>query len=337
MRAWVESQTETDMALHIAVADTGVGIPADKIAMVFEAFTQADGSLTRRFEGAGLGLAICSELVRMMGGSIWVESGQSRGSTFHVTVHLGIAEGRSLPPRPAIGHPLTGLPVLVVDDHAATREILAEILRSWGMIPNLVPSRPAALEMIRETQNSPAPFRLALIDAQLPDGNGWALAEEARQITGFLAPIIMLLPPTEAGPDAQRRRELGIVDYLSKPVWDHHKKLLWPRPVLREAVTFRCSPQSPPASATPAKRRTHRKRRRTATWRLAKMRADLTMPALARFGEAANGVIALPGALFFRRIQDLFDEVAQQARVALLPQQDAIGRLPSRPARPASW
>ena len=98
VRAWVESQEEKDIVLHIAVADTGVGVPADKIDMIFEAFTQADGSLTRRFEGAGLGLAICSELVRMMGGSIWVDSGSGRGSTFHVTMRLGLAASAASPP-----------------------------------------------------------------------------------------------------------------------------------------------------------------------------------------------------------------------------------------------
>ncbi len=220
IRAEVDSKTETDLTLAISVTDTGVGIPDDKISMVFEAFTQADGSATRRFEGAGLGLAICSELVRMMDGSISVESGPERGSTFRVIVRVGIAEDQSLPRRLEIDRSWAGLPVLLVDDHTATREILAEILRSWGMIPHLASSGQAALAVIRKAQSSPSPIRLALIDAHLPDCDGWAFAEEARQITGFFAPILMLVPPTEAGPDAQRRRELGIVDYLSKPVWE---------------------------------------------------------------------------------------------------------------------
>src|SRR5208282_1526550 len=124
LRAWVESKEETDVALHIAVADTGVGIPDDKIKMVFEAFTQADGSLTRRFEGAGLGLAICSELVRMMGGSISVESGPGRGSTFHVATPLDLSASVASAPDEAVCNLLRGVPVLVVDDHAASREIL---------------------------------------------------------------------------------------------------------------------------------------------------------------------------------------------------------------------
>jgi CheY-like chemotaxis protein/HPt (histidine-containing phosphotransfer) domain-containing protein len=218
VRAWVESREETALALHIAVVDTGVGIPADKIAMVFEAFTQVDGSLTRRFEGAGLGLAICSELVRMMEGSIWVESGPGHGSTFHVIVRLGLAAGAAPPSEEGASNPLRDVPVLVVDDHAASREILADMLRHRGMVPTGVKGGEAALAAARAAQNSPSPFRLALFDAQMPGGDGFALAEQARRIPGFSAPILMLLSPTDVGRDAPRCRELGIADYCTKPV-----------------------------------------------------------------------------------------------------------------------
>jgi PAS domain S-box-containing protein len=218
VRVGVESKEERDMTLHIAVVDTGVGIPADKIDMVFEAFTQADGSLTRRFEGAGLGLAICSELVRMMGGAIWVDSGPGRGSAFHATVRLGLdTRAASLPDREN-DKLLRGVPLLVVDDHAASREILADVLRHRGMVPTLVEGAEAALAAIREAQNSASPFRLALLDAQMPDGDGWALAERARRIPGFCAPIVMMFPPLDGGHDMTRCRELGIVGNCAKPV-----------------------------------------------------------------------------------------------------------------------
>jgi len=218
VRVWVETREETSLGLHIAVADTGVGIPADKIAMVFEAFTQVDGSLTRRFEGAGLGLAICSELVRMMGGSIWVESGPGRGSIFHVTVRLGLAAGAASPSDEGANNLLRGVPVLVADDHAASREILADKLLHRGMVPTVVGSVEGALAAIRKAQNSASPFRLAIFDAQMPRGDGLALAEHARRIPGFWAPILMMVPPTDAGRDATRCRELRIVDYCTKPV-----------------------------------------------------------------------------------------------------------------------
>jgi signal transduction histidine kinase/DNA-binding response OmpR family regulator len=217
VRAWVESQVEKDIVLHISVADTGVGVPDDKIAMIFEAFTQADGSSTRRFEGAGLGLAISSELARMMGGSIGVESGSGQGSTFHVTVRLSLAAGAASPPNEDVNNPLRNATVLMVDDHAATREIVADMLRHRGMVPTVVEGAEAALTAIREAQNSASPFRLALFDGQMPGGDGFALAEQARRIPGFSAPILMMLPPTDVGRDSICCRELGIVDFCPKP------------------------------------------------------------------------------------------------------------------------
>jgi PAS domain S-box-containing protein len=218
IRADMDSRKESEVALHISVTDTGVGIPADKIAMVFEAFTQADGSLTRRYEGAGLGLAICSELVRMMGGSLWVDSEPGRGSTFHLTLRLGLA-APAAPPADKVGNDLLrGVPVLVVDDHASSRKILADMLRHRGMIATLAESAESALAAIHAALASPAPIRLALFDAQMPAGDGFALAERVRCIPGFRAPIVMMFPPTEAGPDAPRCRELGIVEYCLKPV-----------------------------------------------------------------------------------------------------------------------
>jgi CheY-like chemotaxis protein len=186
--------------------------------MVFEAFTQVDGSLTRRFEGAGLGLAICSELVRMMAGSIWVESGPGRGSTFHVIVRLGLTARAASPPDEGASDLLRDVPVLVVDDHAASREIVAELLRHRGMVATIVDGAEAALAAIHETQNSASPFRLALFDAQMPGSDGFALAEQVRRIPGFCAPILMMLPPTDLGRGATRCRELGIVNYFTKPV-----------------------------------------------------------------------------------------------------------------------
>jgi hypothetical protein len=113
-----ESREETRVTLHFVVADTGVGVPKEKQALIFEAFTQADGSATRRFGGTGLGLAISSQLVKMMGGRIWVESEEGKGSEFHFTARLGLAKSpkAELPLPPAAC--LQGLRVLVVDDNA---------------------------------------------------------------------------------------------------------------------------------------------------------------------------------------------------------------------------
>lgn len=218
LRGWVETRDESGLMLHLTVADTGVGIPADKLETIFEPFTQADGSLTRRHEGAGLGLAICAELVRMMGGSIWVENGQTRGCTFHMTMRVGVAAGADPAAAQDIDTSLRNVPILVVEDHPASREILAEMLRRHGMAPTLVSSGESALAKILEAQASASPFRMALFDAQMPGGDGFTLAEQARRIPGFWAPLLIMLPPTDAGQDATRCRELGIVDYCTKPV-----------------------------------------------------------------------------------------------------------------------
>jgi PAS domain S-box-containing protein len=218
VRAGLESQEANAVGLHFTVADTGVGIPADKVEMIFEAFTQVDGSMTRRFAGSGLGLAICAQLTRMMGGRIWVESELAKGSTFHFTVRLGQVEGAACPRAEAPRDLLRGLAVLVADDHVASREIVGEILRHLGMIPALADSLEAALAAIGSAQTSESAFRGVLLDAQMPGGDGFSLAEQARRIPGFSAPILMMLPPHAAWREVARCRELGIMDYLTKPV-----------------------------------------------------------------------------------------------------------------------
>ena len=218
VRAQLEAREGTAVCLHFTVADTGVGIPPDKLEMIFEAFTQVDGSMARRFEGAGLGLATCAELVRLMGGRIWVESQLGKGSTFHFTVRLGwvgtaTASGEEVSPAR-----LRGLSMLVVDGHTASREIMEELLRHHGMIPTLVEDMEGAQAASRRAQESESPFRLALLDAPRPGGEGVSWAGQLRQTPGFSAAILMMLPPKEEWCNTPRCRELGIVGHLTKPV-----------------------------------------------------------------------------------------------------------------------
>ncbi|MDQ3830012.1 MAG: ATP-binding protein, partial [Candidatus Tectomicrobia bacterium] len=155
----VASQTAEEIDLHVAVRDTGIGIPFDKKQLIFEAFSQADGSMTRKYGGTGLGLAISSRLVAMMGGRIWVESKIGQGSAFHFTVRLGLQREVALKPslQPV---DVQDLPVLVVDDNATNRRIFEELLANWGMKPIVVDSGRAALEEMQRAADAGAPIPL---------------------------------------------------------------------------------------------------------------------------------------------------------------------------------
>jgi PAS domain S-box-containing protein len=134
----VESATDAGVLLHFSVRDTGVGIPEDKCARIFEAFDQGDTATTRRYGGTGLGLSISTHLVALMGGRIWVQSQVGHGSTFHFTVRFDFPAEASAPSEPEPLDPLRGMPVLVVDDNATARRILSEMLQGWGMETTVV-------------------------------------------------------------------------------------------------------------------------------------------------------------------------------------------------------
>jgi len=205
-----------DVVLHFAVSDTGIGIPPDKQDMIFDAFTQVDGSTTRKFGGTGLGLAISAQLATMMGGRIWVESEVGKGSTFHFTARFGKSNQSALTFPSTVPELLRGLPVLVVDDNPVNRRILEELLRGWEMKPTLVASGMEALERLRRAADAGDPFPLVLLDAQMPEMDGFEVAARVKGIP-IEAPILMLTSSGQRG-DAGRCRSLGIAAYLTKPI-----------------------------------------------------------------------------------------------------------------------
>ena len=212
-----ESEAEGRAQLHFSVRDTGIGIPPEKQAAVFEPFTQADGSTARRHGGTGLGLTISRRLVDMMGGRIWVESTRGFGSTFHFTICLGVGKQREQL-IPAQISSLVGVPVLVVDDNTTNRRILEEMLRGWRMKPTLAENARMALSCLVEGQEHGNFFSLVLTDVNMPEMDGFALVEQIRQNTRMAAASIIMLTSAGQRGDAARCRQLGVAAYLTKPV-----------------------------------------------------------------------------------------------------------------------
>ena len=217
LRVDTEECGDAGVRLHFAVSDTGTGIPREKQEVIFDAFTQADSSMTRRYGGTGLGLKIATNLVKMMEGRLWVESDPGQGSTFHFTARFGVqAAIRRSEPRKAVN--LKGMPVLVVDDNSTNRRILDAMLRRWMMIPSLAKSGDDALVLLDENAAIGKSFPLILIDAQMPGMDGFTLAERIKQNPESAAATVMMLTSTGQRGDAARCRELGISAYLIKPI-----------------------------------------------------------------------------------------------------------------------
>ena len=212
----LERKEEKSVVLHFSVSDTGIGIPQDKLKVIFDSFRQADGTTTRKFGGTGLGLAICKQLTTMMGGRIWVESRLGKGSTFHFTVRLGLQPQTSMRVRKSEPSEFQEKRVLIVDEKAVNRIILRDITAEWGFLPQEVPNGQSAIEEMEKAVSENRPYHLLLLDFQLLQMDGMKLREYIRE--NHLKVKIILI--TSAG---QRRDDLyastsGISAYLQKPV-----------------------------------------------------------------------------------------------------------------------
>jgi signal transduction histidine kinase/DNA-binding response OmpR family regulator/HPt (histidine-containing phosphotransfer) domain-containing protein len=211
------SRTENEVRLGFSVTDTGIGIPADKLQRIFEAFSQADSSTTRKYGGSGLGLTISSRLVEMMGGEIAVQSEVGRGSVFSFEARFAVSQDRVPKPQSASLEQIAGLSVLVVDDNPTNRRIMEELLRQMGMNPTCASSGDEALDLVEQSWHRGSPYSLMLLDCHMPGMDGFAVAEKLRPRPGRVATVMML---TSGGHtrDAARCRELGLAAYLVKPV-----------------------------------------------------------------------------------------------------------------------
>ena len=216
----VRESTPTEARLLFTVADTGIGIPGDKLGKIFEPFSQADDSMTRKYGGTGLGLSISTRLVELMGGTIWVESQPDGGSKFFFTASFSLQKSRTDSGTlqiPAAADSLRGLHALVVDDNRTNRRILVQQLEQWKMTTTDVESGAKALEAISAALAAGKRFELVLLDAQMPGMDGFELTRRINEIPGAAGATVLMLTSAGRRGDGERCRQLGIAAYLTKP------------------------------------------------------------------------------------------------------------------------
>jgi CheY-like chemotaxis protein len=248
----VASHTGAETCLCFAVRDTGVGIAAEKQDAIFRPFEQADTSTTRRYGGTGLGLTIARRLVEMLGGQMSVESTVGAGSTFRFTVRAR-AGSRPLERVPMPLGAMHQLRVLVVDDNSTNRRILNGMLTEWQMRPTTADSGRAALGCMMHAVAAGQPYPLVLIDAHMPEMDGFELAQRIRQTPELAGATIMMLSSADLTGEAARCRELGVTAYLTKPV--RGSELVHAIAVaLGQAPAATPSASSPPPGGAPLRR-----------------------------------------------------------------------------------
>jgi two-component system sensor histidine kinase/response regulator len=213
-----ESEDDSGMILHFQVRDTGIGIATEKQSMIFEAFTQADSSASRKYGGTGLGLTITTRLVNLMGGRIWIDSEPSKGSTFHFTIRFRFADETSPESRTRDWDILKNVVVLVADDNQTNRIGLTEMVFRWRMKPEAVDTGQGALEALEAALKQNHTFQLLITDMQMPGMSGLDLIATIRQSAALRNLPVILLSSSVQPEEASRARELGVAAYFIKPV-----------------------------------------------------------------------------------------------------------------------
>jgi signal transduction histidine kinase/DNA-binding response OmpR family regulator len=240
IRVSIASETGETVLLRFSVRDTGIGIPKDKLGLLFDKFSQVDASITRQYGGTGLGLAISKQLAELMGGEIGVESEKDKGSEFWFTARLGkLAQKATIQIVPDAN--LSHVRVLIIDDNATNREILTTRLASWNMRPVEAQNGIAALQALYRAVEDGDPFRFALMDMHMPGMNGEELGQAIQADKRLANTRMVMLTSMAARGDARHFAQLGFAAYLPKPL--RHQEL---KGVLALAMKDRVSTTSAP-------------------------------------------------------------------------------------------
>jgi two-component system, sensor histidine kinase and response regulator len=214
----VGQEVEDGIELRFAVRDTGIGIPKDKQHKVFEAFSQADASVARKYGGTGLGLSISVELVHLMNGRIWLESEENRGSTFFFTARFTKSTaqqgGASLP----LPEALQGIPVLIVDSNATHQHILRSLMTNWRMRPTVATNVEDALTHAQQATLQGTPFPIILFDSALPDHGGLLFAQQLKTEISPTSQLLLMLTSTEQKENRPLYEDIGITTFMTKPI-----------------------------------------------------------------------------------------------------------------------
>jgi CheY-like chemotaxis protein/nitrogen-specific signal transduction histidine kinase len=217
VRVTQDPERPTPGAIRFSISDTGIGIPSDKLAAIFERFTQAHASITRKYGGTGLGLTISRQLAELMNGRIWADSTLGQGSTFHCCVQLGVQSHPS-PAHDTVPIDLHGVRTLVVDDHATNRLILRETLSACGADVTDAASGQEALDEWRNASASAKPYHLLLLDCRMPEMDGFQAAEAIRQASPSRNLAIVMMASHNWADDIARTYDMGLSGYLIKPI-----------------------------------------------------------------------------------------------------------------------
>ena len=217
IRVRLLSETESKAVLLFEIEDTGIGIPEDKIHLLFAPFTQVDGTTTRKYGGTGLGLAISKQLVELMGGRIGVKSNEGSGSTFWFTATLEKRSESNRVTDKKLGN-LQNIKALVVDDNETNRLLLAALLKSWGCRFEMSHDGTNALELLRRASASGAPFEVAILDMAMPGMDGVELGRRIKADPSIAETPMVMMSSMEGAANESHVKEMGFSGYLNKPV-----------------------------------------------------------------------------------------------------------------------